>query len=51
MAAVFNEDDFVNEIWTNSVQQLQNEVTMETNDAEIQNVAVEEEQQEEEEEE
>ncbi len=50
LAAGFNEDDFVNEMWTHSVPQVQNDVTMETNDAEIQNVAVEEEQQEEEEE-
>jgi hypothetical protein len=50
LAAVFNEDDFANEIWMNSVPQVQNEITMETNDAEIQNVAVEEEHHDEEEE-
>jgi hypothetical protein len=48
--AEFNEDDFVNGIWTNSVPQVQNEVTMETNDAEIQNEEVEEEEEEEDEE-
>jgi len=50
LVAGFNEDDFVNEIWTNYVPQVQNEVIMETNDVEILDVAVEEEQQEEEEE-
>ena len=32
LAAGFNDDDFVNEIWTNSASQVQNEVTIETND-------------------
>jgi len=32
LAAGFNDDDFVNEIWTNSTSQVQNEVTMKTND-------------------
>jgi hypothetical protein len=50
MAAWFNEDDFVNEIWTNFVPQVQNEVTMETNDAEIHDEEVEEEEHEKEEE-
>jgi len=37
-------------MWTHSVPQVQNEVTMKTNDVKIQNVAVKEEQQEEKEE-
>jgi hypothetical protein len=51
LAAGFNEDDFVNGIWTNSVPHVQNEVDMETNDAEIQNEEADEEEEEPEEEE
>ena len=51
LAAGFNDDDFVNEIWTNSASQVQNEVTIETNDdAEIPDEDVEQEEHEEEEE-
>jgi len=51
LAAGFNDDDFVNEIWTNSASQVQNEVTMETNDdVEISDDDVEHEEHEEEEE-
>jgi hypothetical protein len=51
LAAGFNDNDFVNEICTNSAPQVQNEVTMETNDdAEIPNEDVEQEEHEEEEE-
>jgi len=51
LAAGFNEDEFVNEIWTNSASQVQNEVIMETNDnAEIPDEDVEQEEHEEEEE-
>ncbi|XP_039687054.1 uncharacterized protein [Medicago truncatula] len=50
LAAGFNDDDFVNEIWTNSASQMQNEVAMETNDdAEILDEDVEEEEEEEDE--
>ncbi|XP_024639547.1 uncharacterized protein [Medicago truncatula] len=52
LAAGFNDDDFVNEIWTNLASQVQNEVAMETNDdVEILDENVEQEEHEEEEEE